>query len=321
MSSDSQPGSFDINSHSGRTGWRGAGGAVGVDAAEPTVFPLGGLPLRYKGAGPVDSMRSARHSLSLSESAILRSTQVSEAMTAELIVEAEWLLEDGYWTKVRFPFQTAGRGWSDIDVLAYSPSKKHLVVSESKVQGPKNKVYGYTPDTNHYFIDKSYLGFLDNLPVILSDGVVFDCFAESVDCITVQLVSNAVILPGLLDEARASVVGYVENNCEVPSGVRVEAMLDSTLDVLARVIERERERHQGRRYGHAVIDIARELNRYLAPSIAGAGQGKARTDPVKRQGIRSFWEAIGGREVAAFLGAQDWTSQPQVQKGRGTDKR
>lgn len=230
---------------------------------------------------------------------------MSEAMTAELIVEAEWLLEDGYWTKVRFPFQTPGRGWSDIDVLAYSPSKKHLVVSESKVQGPKNKVYGYTPDTNHYFIDKSYLGFLDNLPVILSDGVVFDCFAESVDCITVQLVSNTVILPGLLDEARASVVGYVENNCDVPSGVRVEAMLDSTLDVLARVIERERERHQGRRYGHAVVDIARELNRYLAPSIAGAGHGKARTDPVKRQGMRSFWEAIGGPEVAAFLGAQD----------------
>ena len=229
---------------------------------------------------------------------------MSEAMAAELIVEAEWIL-DGYWTKVRFPFKTPAGGWSDVDVLAYSPSNKHLVVSESKVQGPKNKVYGYTPDTNHCFISKSYLGFLDNLPVILSGGVVFDCFAESVERITVQLVSNTVILPGLRDEAEASVVGYVKENCDLPSGVRVEAMLESTLDVLARVIVRERERQQGRRYGHPVIDITRELNRYLAPSIEDAGRGKARTDPVKRQGLRSFWAAIGGREVAAFLGAQD----------------
>ena len=230
---------------------------------------------------------------------------MSEAMAAELIVEAEWLLEDGYWTKVRFPFKTPGGGWSDIDVLAYSPSKKHLVVSESKVQGPKNKVYAYTPDTDHYFIDKSYLGFLDNIPVIRRDGVVFDCFAESVERITVQLVSNTVILPGLQDEAGASVVRYVEKKGSLPSGVCVEAMLDSTLDVLARVVERERERRQGRRYGHPVIDIARELNRYLAPSIEGAGRGKAKTDPVKRQGLRSFWEAIGGWEAAAFLGAHD----------------
>lgn len=229
---------------------------------------------------------------------------MSEPMAAELIVEAEWIL-DGYWTKVRFPFRAPGGGWSDVDVLAYDPSKKHLVVSESKVQGPKNKVYAYTPDTDHYFIDKSYLGFLDNLPEIRREGVVFDCFAESVERITVQLVSNTVILPGLRDEAGASVVGYVEENCDLPSGVRVEAMLDSTLDVLARVIVRERERHQGRRYGHPVIDIARELNRYLAPSIEDAGRGKARTDPVKRQGLRSLWEAIGGRELAAFLGGQD----------------
>ena len=200
-------------------------------------------------------------------------------MAVELIVEAEWILEGGYWTKVRFPFQTAGGDWSDVDVLAYSPSTKHLVVSESKVQGPKNKVYAYTPYTDHYFIDKSYLGFLDNLPVVRRDGVVFDCFAESVDRITVQLVSNTVILPAVLDEAGASVIDYVEENCGLPSGVRVEVMLDSTLDVLARVVVRERERWQGRRYGHPVIDIARKLNRYLDPSVEGAGAARLGRTP------------------------------------------
>ena len=230
---------------------------------------------------------------------------MSEAMTAELIVEAEWILKGGYWTKARFPFQTAAGRWSDFDVLAYSPSRKHLVVSESKVQGPKNRVYGYTPNTNHYFINSSYLGFLDNVPVFLRNGIVFDSFAESVDRLTVQLVSNTVILPDLQDEAEASVVAYVEESFDLPSGMRVEAMLDSTLDVLARVIVRERERQQGRRYGHPVIDIARELNRYLDPSVNDAGLGKARTDPVKRQGLTSFWEAIGGREVATFLGTHE----------------
>lgn len=232
---------------------------------------------------------------------------MSEAMAAELIVEAEWILrKGGYWTRVRFPFRTEAGRWSDVDVLAYSPSKKHLVVAESKVQGRKNKVYAFTYDTDLDFMDSSsYLGFLDNLPLILRDGCVFKRFAESVDRITVQLVSNTLILPGLLDEARASVVDYVEKNLYLPGGVRVEAMLDSTLDVLARVIVRERKRRQGRRYGHPVIDIARELNRYLAPSVVGAGRGKCRTDPVKRQGLHAFWAAIGGREVAAFLGAQD----------------
>ena len=233
-------------------------------------------------------------------------------MAAELIVEAEWLLKGSYygdyWTKVRFPFKksvVSGPGWGDIDVIAYSPSRKHLVVSESKVEGTKDKVYGYTPDTSYRFIDNGYLGFLDNLPEILRDGVVFDPFAEFVDCITVQLVSNTVILPNLLDEARTKVVDYVKEYVDLPSGMRVEAKLDSTLDVLARVIVAERKRQQGRRYGHPVIDIARELNRYLDPSIAHAGLGKARTDPVKREGLRSFWEAIGGPEIAAILEAQD----------------
>ncbi|MCY3812143.1 MAG: hypothetical protein OXH15_10140 [Gammaproteobacteria bacterium] len=228
---------------------------------------------------------------------------MSEAMAAELIIEAEWILRR-YWTKVRFPFQTEAGAWSDIDVLAYNPCEKHLVVAESKVQGARNKVYAYTPDSGYEFIESPYLGFLDNLTVIVGDGV-FDRFAECVDRLTVQLVSNTVILPGRRDEAEAGVVRYVEENYDLPGGVRVEAMLDSTLDVLARVVVCERKRRQGRRYGHPVIDIARELNRYLDPSVQGAGHGTGRTDPVKCEGLRRFWEAIEGPEVAALLGAED----------------
>ena len=44
---------------------------------------------------------------------------MAEAMTAEMIVEADWILK-GYWTKLRYPFRVAS-GWSDIDILAYAP--------------------------------------------------------------------------------------------------------------------------------------------------------------------------------------------------------
>jgi len=36
----------------------------------------------------------------------------------------------------------------------------------------------------------------------------------------------------------------------------------------------EKSSLQGRRYGHPVIDIARELNRYLIPNVKYAGEHK-----------------------------------------------
>ena len=79
-------------------------------------------------------------------------------------------------------------------MLAYSPSTKHLVIAECKVQGPRNKVYPYTHDTGYEFIDSSFLYFLENLPVVLRDGGGFDRLVESFERVTVQLVSNTVVL-------------------------------------------------------------------------------------------------------------------------------
>ena len=44
---------------------------------------------------------------------------MSEAMTVEMVIEAEWILKGGYWSKLRYPFQIKNGGWSDIDVLSY----------------------------------------------------------------------------------------------------------------------------------------------------------------------------------------------------------
>jgi hypothetical protein len=65
---------------------------------------------------------------------------MAEVMTVEAIVEADWLLK-GFWTKPRFPLRIESGQWSDIDVLAYEPGRQHLVISESKVSGPRKDVY------------------------------------------------------------------------------------------------------------------------------------------------------------------------------------
>lgn len=39
------------------------------------------------------------------------------------------------------------------------------------------------------------------------------------------------------------------------------------------VIEQENEMTKGRRYGNAMLDIAREMNRYAHPDIKYAGRG------------------------------------------------
>ena len=68
---------------------------------------------------------------------------MSEVMVSEGIIESYWLLKD-YWTRVRFAYQTENGGWSDIDVVAYDPETRHLVIAESKVRGPKKAIYAYT---------------------------------------------------------------------------------------------------------------------------------------------------------------------------------
>lgn len=222
---------------------------------------------------------------------------MSEAMTSESIIESEWILK-GYWTRMRFAYQTPKGGWSDIDVLAYDPETKHLVISESKVRGSKKHIYAYTEHSkNEYgtileYDDDRYFSFIRNLPDICKDGVVFSNFSKMVKLLTIQLVSNYVIAKNLKVEAETSVMDKVENLMP-DSKTKLRIMLDTTLDVISRVIALENERGQGRRYGHPVLDIAREINRYTNPTVRYAGRSKAKTDHIKRQAIESFMLSIG----------------------------
>lgn len=202
---------------------------------------------------------------------------MSEVMVSEGIIESYWLLKD-YWTRVRFAYQTENGGWSDIDVVAYDPETRHLVIAESKVRGPKKAIYAYTELTQDKYgslLDydgNNYFSFLKNLPRICSDGILFKNFSRMVDKITVQLVSNYVIDQDVMEDAKAAVLAQVKSilpkmKCEL------EVMLNSTMDIMVQVIEQENEITKGRRYGNAMLDIAREMNRYAHPDIKYAGRG------------------------------------------------
>ncbi|MBL8470554.1 MAG: hypothetical protein KF778_09655 [Rhodocyclaceae bacterium] len=219
---------------------------------------------------------------------------MSEAMTAESIIEAEWLLR-GYWTRVRYPYQTPKSGWSDIDVVSYDPQKQHLVISESKVQGPKRTLYAYGEAAREKFtkVNKflpGYFSFINALKLITANGLLFEDYALMVKATTVQLVSNMIIDPGFKPKVLEEVKALAAKEC--PHLTKLEVQIDTTIEVLARVIEAEARHPQGRRYGNATLDIARELNRYLDPAILHAGKQKPVLDALRNIAISPLLDAL-----------------------------
>ncbi len=220
---------------------------------------------------------------------------MAEAMTVETIVEADWQMQ-GFWTKLRFPFKTAGGGWSDIDVLAYNPESRELVIGESKVRGPKKDIYAFTTDTQRKYRDilkyddSNYFQFLKHIGSIIKDGIIFKNFRRMVRRVTIQLVSNYFIADDVMPDSKKTILTNVKN--KIPKGIRVDIRLETTLDVICRIIQTENEHPQGRRYGHPVIDIAREINRYMHPSIKSAGRSKESTERVRK--------SLSGKLFASF---------------------
>jgi len=224
---------------------------------------------------------------------------MAEAMTVETIVEADWQMQ-GFWTRLRFPFKTPKGGWSDIDVLAYNPESKELVVGESKVRGPKRDIYAFTAETQKRYgdileyDDENYFGFLKHLSYVCKDGVVFKNFNNMVSKLVVQLVSNYFISDDVISDAQKAVLHHIRN--AIPKRVRVDVRLETTLDVITRIIQSEKERDQGRRYGHPVIDIAREINRYMHPAVKYAGRRKGSSEEISRIIIGKFFASISNNE-------------------------
>jgi len=180
--------------------------------------------------------------------------------------------------------------------LAYHPEKKIIVISESKVRGPKRDVYAYTNFSREKYgdifkyDDSNYLGFLEQVKLICSDEVVFRKFSKMVDRITIQLVSNYHIDDSVMEKVKDDIYRKIKNS--IPSGIEIEIRLDTTFHIICQIIKLEKSSQQGRRYGHPVIDIARELNRYLIPNVKYAG-GHKEALKIKEKFRTMFEESLG----------------------------
>lgn len=221
---------------------------------------------------------------------------MAEAMTVETILEADWQMQH-FWTRVRYPLRTQKGQWSDVDLLAYHPESRHLVIAESKVGGPKRSVYAYTAYSRTKYgdfwdyDDGDYFGFLRHIALIRKNGEIFNNFRRMVRILTVQLVSNYYIADEVKADAERSVRRHIAKH--VPRGVQLNLKLETTLDVILRILTQEGLSLQGRRYGHPIIDVARELNRYMRPTVRFAGRGEAAAQEVRKALAKKILECFG----------------------------
>ena len=224
---------------------------------------------------------------------------MSEVMTVESIIEANWIV-NGYWTKTRVPYDST----RDIDILAYSVKHQHLVIAESKAQGPAGAIYAYTQaqrdDHNGFcrYIQKdgsNYIDILAHIPNILREDAL-QCLFWPMKRLTVQLVFNVVTeseeLRKSAEEEMANVVKTAMIGTDFQS-IEVDCKLQSHLEVLSETMTKIGGKG-GRRYGHTVLDLASELNRYLNPCrILDAGSNKKLREIIVARAASTFRRAIG----------------------------
>ena len=209
---------------------------------------------------------------------------MSEMMTTELLVEAEWILQE-YWTKGRYPIQTLRGGWSDFDVVAFHPhtkyskynGKSHLVIAEAKAFGTKGNVYVTTEKNKNITLKNikdlwtlspekgdPYFRFLHRIKDM--NGPLLELVQNSVEAVTIQLVSNWILEKEIKESVEETLKEAVVNGIPLLKGKLVNCALETPLEVFWRIMKLEKENIQGRRYGNPILDLAREFNRYLHPS-------------------------------------------------------
>lgn len=220
---------------------------------------------------------------------------MAESMTVETILEADWRLQ-GYWTRLRVPYRSSkskdGKwGYSDVDLLAYHPVKKHLVIGESKAEGGKSDVFVYSDSAEEIDTDcqkimaYSYFDFIRKLGQIYKAETIFDTtindtcdLNELVRSLTVQLVSNLFMTEGVKQRVRLRLQEQVRKDLAISPDTLIEIRIETAVEVFARIVENIGVRDQGKRYGHPVLDLARELRRYSKPDLWPTMRGSMNGD-------------------------------------------
>ena len=213
---------------------------------------------------------------------------MAEAMSVESIIEAYWITLN-YWTKVRVPYfvehKEKGKkdsgGWSDIDVVAFNPLTKDLILCESKAHGDSSTIKTVTS------VIKDTTTFRESIAKILGNELIKSTDAKS---LTVHIVANInkedefeikysdiksfrkkdnnkkIKENKFLLEEIVKAVGLDKASSIKKISLKIESLFTVFSNVIENIASHEKKdiKEFQKRYGNLTLDIAREINRYLS---------------------------------------------------------
>lgn len=209
-----------------------------------------------------------------------------EAMVVEQLVAEYWKME-GYFVETRVSFKKE-RSWPDIDVMAYNPTEKKLVLAEVKAVGGKKTIRGLnTENTKDYL-----LKFFEDVKYFFNSGA----YKQNGRLKNIEIETIQLHFAGNINIEKTIIYRYKENNCENLSTEltkifekciseidffkkkEIILQIDSTYNIINKLFtfdlgveENEEENNEeeyddkcenGKRYG-SILDLIREMNRYF----------------------------------------------------------
>jgi hypothetical protein len=85
--------------------------------------------------------------------------------------------------------------------------------------------------------------------------------------IIIHFVSNYYIEKSILDLAQDDLKKEITNNIQPNDYTIKEVIIDTTFEIFCKILKVEKNKNQGKRYGHSITDIVREINRYMNPNV------------------------------------------------------
>jgi len=192
-----------------------------------------------------------------------------EAMAVESLVASSWKLDD-FLVAIRHPVRVA-RGYSDIDVLGVQGGGA-VRFAECKVRGPARRVN--VEGSSRRWAER-WDDSLDNVGRIWEARPGWLPLPHEVTVLEYQLVGNVWFSDDCVRRGTEARLAQALRD-RLPASLRpkARATIESSFEVLTRVIRRVREKtvgdRWGRRFGDPLLDAVRELIRYAHPLPSGA---------------------------------------------------
>lgn len=204
-------------------------------------------------------------------------------MSEEMAIESlavEWLAArlNTQTKRTRFKLYGANRGYSDIDAIASSSNKGILAMAECKVQGPATAVFPYSPE-NSILDDESYCSSMlqKARTLFLSKNKwVSESFQmgptksawNKLRILELWLIANIFIPANQQKQVDNKLTEEITSTGikGLPQNVEIKVFMRSTIQIILdmyRIVEKWiLVNRWGPRFGHAQLDLLREIARY-----------------------------------------------------------